>query len=366
MTQAPREIYRARVASGDLEHDDAQWHALGHLDELHHTLTQTRDEQGWLGKRLGRLFGAAPEVVTGCYMWGGVGTGKTLLMDVFCASLPAERTTRTHFHRFMRDIHERKSKVRDQTDPLSVIAEQIAVECDVLCLDEFTVSDITDAMIMHGLLRHLFQSRVVLVTTSNSRIQDLYRDGLQRARFLPAIELLEKHTHSINVDGGKDYRLDYLTHSSIYHCPADEGARIAMRELFDHLVGPVSASTGPLEINGRKVHTLKSASGVVWFEFDELCQTNRSNSDYIELARQFHTVMLSDVPQMNRELEDPARRFIELVDELYDRKANFIMSSNHLPHQLYSGKRLASAFERTASRLVEMGSEEYLSLPHAG
>ena len=341
----------------------AQLRALAYLDRLQAQLHSRPGpaDRGWLR----RWFGAAPEPVRGGYLWGGVGAGKSLLMDLFHASLAPGLSERVHFHRFMRAIHARKTALGQVQEPLQIIAREIAAAARVLCLDEFIVTDITDAMLLAGLLRGLFANGCALVTTSNTPVAELYRDGLQRARFLPAIALLERHTAQIHVDPGQDYRMRCLRQDGIYHTPADQQARQRMAATFSQLsCAGQSASAVMININDREIQAFKAGPGVLWFAFDALCRTRRSSHDYIEIARQCHTVLLSDLPQMAERDNDAARRFIELVDEFYDRHVNLIVSSDFPPDALYTGKRLAQPFQRTASRLVEMRSAQYLGKPH--
>jgi len=271
---------------------------------------------------------------------------------------------RIHFHRFMQSVHHRKNEIRGEQDPLGIIAGSIASEIKVLCLDEFSVTDITDAMILYGLLDHLFRRGVVLVTTSNSQIDSLYEGGLQRARFLPAIALLKKHTDEIHIDGGNDYRMAFLQEDAIFHCPLGKSADAELAKCFKQLAGQFDDSIQSITVEGRNIDVISTGSGVAWFEFHSLCRTNRSKSDYIEIGRQYHTVLISNIPQMDAAMDDACRRLIELVDELYDRNVNLIVSSAEQPEWLYVGKRLAEPFRRTISRLNEMRSLEYLSKPH--
>jgi cell division protein ZapE len=343
-----------------LQPDQAQLRAIRLLDSLYYKLITTRPRSNWIQ----RLRKPSVDTLSGYYLWGSVGTGKTVLMDMFHRCLPAGFAQRIHFHRFMQSVHDRKNEIRGQQDPLGIVATDIASELKVLCLDEFSVTDITDAMILYGLLDHLFRRGVVLVTTSNTKIDDLYRDGLQRTRFLPAIDLLKKHTDEIHIDGGSDYRMEYLQDDAIFHCPSGENADAELARCFERLAGPVDENITTLSIFGRSIDVIAIGSGVAWFDFQSLCRTNRSKSDYIEIARQFHTVLISNIPQMDAAMDDACRRFIELVDELYDRNVNLIVSSATQPDRMYVGKRLADPFLRTASRLNEMRSRAYLSKPH--
>jgi len=285
-------------------------------------------------------------------------------MDLFYKSLPDRLAKRVHFHRFMQSVHEQKTAIKDQQRPLDMIADTLAKKHKVICLDEFAVTDITDAMILYGLLEALFKRGVSLVTTSNITQVKLYEDGLQRARFLPAIDLLQKHTIEIEVDSGTDYRMDFLQSESLYHTPLGTTANEALTSSFTHLGGADDESKSSILLSGREVTVTATGSGIVWFTFATLCQTNRSKVDYIELSKRFHSLILADIPILSDNDNDATRRFIELVDELYDRGVNLIISAAALPENLYQGNRLAAPFERTISRLQEMTSEEYLARPH--
>lgn len=365
MSQSPGRHYAKRVACGELEYDRHQAAALETLDDILIRLTAPA-KTSWLeamGKRL-RQTDAGP--VKGAWLWGGVGTGKTLVMDIFAQCCPPEYVHRTHFHRYMQNVHAQRQSCKRQQEPLQLIAESQAQNFRVLCLDEFAVSDIADAMIMYGLLKNLFAAGIILVTTSNTPPGNLYKGGLQRDRFLPAIDLIERFTEQINVDLGNDYRMAYLSDAGIYHQPAGEAADIAMAKTFKKLSDTAVIKPAVLIINDREIPARAARGGVAWFAFSALCETNRSSADYIELARQFHTVLLSDLPLLDKDRDDAARRLIELIDELYDKNANLILSSDYLPHEIYCGYRLAEPFRRTASRLIEMTSMEYLQRAHTG
>ncbi|MCS4502988.1 cell division protein ZapE [Arhodomonas aquaeolei] len=369
---SPRARYEQALRRDDFVHDPAQARAVDALEGLYQRLCAAgpRPEPagGGLGGLWRRLRGA-PETVepeTGVYLWGSVGRGKTWLMDIFYESLPFEARRRLHFHRFMRAVHTRLKTLKERQDPLDIIAEEWAADTRVLCFDEFFVSDIADAMLLAGLLQGLFRRGVTLVATSNIPPHELYWDGLQRERFVPAIELLERHTEVIPVDGDTDYRLRFLEQAEIYHTPLDAEADAVLTRDFDHVRpdgGEVTDET-VLEVEGREIPVRCVADGVVWFAFDAVCRGPRSQNDYIEIARQFHTVVISDIPVFDRDSEDDARRFINLVDEFYDRGVKLICSAADEPDSLYRGHRLGFEFERTASRLTEMQSRSYLALPH--
>lgn len=299
----------------------------------------------------------------GVYLWGTVGRGKTWLMDLFFDSLPIAEKQRIHFHRFMARVHEALRERADQRDPLRDIARHWGRRCRVLCFDEFHVSDIADAMLLSGLLDGLIDGGMTLVATSNIPPSELYRDGLQRAHFLPAIELLEQHCDVVHVGGDTDYRLRILERAEIYLHPLDEQAKQALRSRFREFC-PGEEMSPELDINGRTFTAVRRGDGVVWFSFEELCEKPRSAADYIEIARAFNTVMVSGVPALDERSNDPARRFLTLVDELYDRNVKLLVSAAVPVEALYSGDRLAFEFQRTRSRLVEMQTHEYLAKPH--
>ncbi|KAB7624449.1 cell division protein ZapE [Alkalilimnicola sp. S0819] len=359
----PWERYQADLKRPEFTHDPAQETAVRHLQQLYEALL-ARPEPGMIERIWSRLRRERPGPERGLYFWGGVGRGKTYLVDTFFECLPFEDKRRLHFHRFMHWAHAELKQLKNAQDPLEIVAERFAAEARVICFDEFFVSDIADAMILGGLLRGLFARGVTLVATSNIPPQELYKDGLQRERFLPAIELIQRHTTVLNVDGGTDYRLRFLEQAEIYHTPLDEGADRVLGEDFRQIAGEPGREGEPLEVEGRSIPTRRLADGVVWFDFKALCDGPRSQSDYIEIAREFHTVLVSGVPEFHRERDDQARRFISLVDEFYDRNVVLILSAERLPEQLYTGRRLAFAFERTVSRLQEMQSREYLARAH--
>lgn len=359
----PSLSYQRLLNQGILEADPSQDQAILELDRLHHELAVGTRKR--LSSTLQTLFSKSHrKQPRGCYLWGGVGTGKTLLMDLFASGLPSSVVFRTHFHRFMRSVHEKKNLIKNRPDPLQGVAKEVAGRCRVLCLDEFAVSDIADAMMMSTLLGHLFRQGVTLVTTSNTHPDNLYHDGLQRARFLPAIELLKTRTTVVEVDNGNDYRLEYLSGTDTFMVPPSAETQDRLMSAFLHLAGPNPEFKTQLEINGRLLEVEALGADTVWFAFSAICQSHRSNLDFIEIAQQFHTVIISDIPRLDADKDDAARRFIEMIDELYDRRVNLLASSQEYPNEIYRGKRLTAAFLRTSSRLVEMASTTYLSLTH--
>ena len=365
--RALRDRYDAELQARGFTADAAQVAAVERLEKLRRALVRAAQQDASTARRLlTRLTqrGAAAKPPRGVYLWGGVGRGKTWLMDLFFHSLPFEQKRRSHFHRFMHDVHADLQQHRDTPDPLALVAARIAGRTRVLCFDELFVTDIADAMLLGGLFKHLFDHGVALVFTSNVPPKHLYRDGLQRQRFLPAIALLEEHLDVLNVDGGTDYRLRHLTEAPIYvvGTGADADARLAA--IYEDLSDGDSDSDGYVRIEGRDIPVLRESENVLWFEFAALCDGPRSQNDYIEIAREYQTVIVSNVPTFGAQQDDAARRFIALVDEFYDRSVKLVVSAAAPATALYRGERLAFAFERTASRLMEMQSEEYLSQEH--
>lgn len=345
--------------------DPAQELAIASLDRVWRQL-QDQESPGVLERIQSRLTGKPPErhPVRGLYLWGGVGRGKTFLMDQFFHALPFEQKRRLHFHRFMQQVHGELKTLRHAEDPLRIVAERLARKTRVICFDEFFVSDIADAMILARLFETLFAHGVTLIATSNIPPDQLYAGGLQRARFLPAIELIKRHCEVLNVDAGTDYRLRTLETVEIYHWPLDDAADAAMEKYFNEINPEDESRQESLNIYGRVIPVRKLGEGVASFDFSALCEGPRSAIDYIEIAREFHTVLLSGVPAMDWTRENDARRFITLVDEFYDRQVKLILSADVPMERLYSGDRLTFEFQRTISRLREMQSRDYLALPH--
>lgn len=363
-----REIYERQIAERGFYPDPAQLAIVRRLEALRSRLIGAHHASGSVGARLLRtLRGARPAApVRGVYLWGPVGRGKTWLMDLFFHSLPFPERRRRHFHRFMHDVHAELKGLRELEAPLETVAARLAADARVLCFDELFVSDIADAMILAALFRGLFRRGVTLVATSNSAPADLYRDGLQRQRFLPAIELIERHTEVIATAGDRDYRLRQLTQAGTYLAAQETRTEGRLRALFADLSDHAQASHGTIEIEGRPIPVIGQSEGAVWFEFQALCGGPRSPEDYIEIARNYQAVVLANVPVMDALREDEARRFIALIDELYDRCVKLVISAAAPPAELYRGERLRAEFQRTASRLAEMQSEEYLAREHRG
>jgi cell division protein ZapE len=354
----PRARYESDLEREGFVADAAQAAAVNELQRVHDELIANRPRRRLMRARL------QWPPVKGLYLWGAVGRGKTYLMDAFYEALPFTRKARMHFHRFMLDVHERRKQHQNEADPLVRIADDLAQDIRVLCFDEFYVSDIADAMILGRLMESLFAQGVTLVATSNTAPENLYKDGLQRERFLPAIEAIQRSVNVVRLDGPMDFRLRALTHAEIYHHPSDAAAETNLSQWFGELAPEPGTKNKDLDLNGRPVRTRRLADGVAWFDFAAICEGPRSAADYIELARMYHSVLVSRVPQLTAEHEDAARRFINLVDEFYDRGVNLILAAAVPLEQLYIGEKLAFEFRRTLSRLKEMQSQEYLAKPH--
>ena len=345
----PLERYQADLKRPEFFHDAAQENAVRHLQRLYDDLVAAQNSKPGM---FGKLFGKKEQTpVKGVYFWGGVGRGKTYLVDTFFDALPFQQKMRT---------------LKDQKNPLTVIARRFSDEARVICFDEFFVSDITDAMILGTLMEELFKNGVTLVATSNIVPDGLYKDGLQRARFLPAIALIKEFTEVVNVDSGVDYRLRHLEQAELFHFPLNEAAEKSMRESFKALTNGSTkvVENDPLMIENRVIKALRTCDDVAWFQFRELCDGPRSQNDYIELGKIFNTVLLSDVEQMSVTTDDIARRFINMVDEFYDRNVKLIISAEVELKDLYTGGRLNFEFQRTLSRLLEMQSHEFLTRAH--
>jgi cell division protein ZapE len=362
--------YQAALVRHGYRADTAQLHAVDRLADLAVRLRGAEDRaQGgffsrWRAQARQRDGSTAGE--RGIYLWGGVGRGKTFLMDLFHAHVGVP-TRREHFHRLMKELHARLGELRDLRDlpdPLQHVAADIARDTRVLCLDELFVSDIADAMLLGGLFAGLFERGVTLVFTSNLPPSQLYRDGLQRQRFLPAIAAIERHCEVINVEGGEDYRLRLLEKAPLYLDARLPDTRRQLETCFADLCGGDTCAPGQLLIEGRDIPFVARADEVVWFDFDAICDGPRSQADFVEIARDFHTVLVSQVPQMDQTLDNPARRFIALVDEFYDRGVKLVLAAHAPVDELYVGERLRFEFNRTRSRLAEMQTHEYLSRPH--
>jgi cell division protein ZapE len=361
-----RGLYFRRLSECGFTPDSAQLVAVDKLDALRRRLIAGRTSNSSFVRRwLGNLVASpAREPEPGLYLWGGVGRGKTWLMDMFFESLPFPEARRRHFHRFMHDVHLDLRLQRNREAPLEIVAGQIAHDTRVLCFDELFVADIADAMILGGLFEGLFKRGVTLVATSNVPPDGLYKDGLQRQRFLPAIELIKSHVEILNVDGATDYRLRQLTQAGTYLLSTAPDTPQRLEAVFAELARYGASSGGSIEIEGRAIPVVRHSTGAVWFNFCAICAGPRSQDDYIEIAREYQSVIVTGVPIFDSQSENEARRFIALVDELYDRNVNLILSAAAPPTQLYRGDQLSFQFERTISRLIETQSEEYLAREH--
>ena len=354
-----REAYQAELKARGYQSDPAQLRAIDALQRCADDWAAYKDKRSNSFKK---LFNK-PDIPKGVYMYGGVGRGKSFLMDCFYNAVPIRRKTRLHFHEFMREVHRELAGLKGTVNPLDELGKRMARKFKLICFDEFHVADITDAMILHRLLAALFDNGVGVVTTSNFKPDDLYPGGLHRERILPAIELLNQRMEVVNVDNGTDYRRRTLEQVELYHTPLGPEADAAMNEAFTRLAS--GGDEDPvLHIESREIKARRRAGGVVWFDFKQLCGGPRSQNDYLEIASQFHTLLLSDVPHMPVRMASEARRFTWLVDVLYDRRVKFILSAEVAPELLYTEGPLAHEFPRTVSRLNEMQSAEYLALPH--
>jgi len=359
VTELVRSAYMAELATRGFTSDPAQLRAI---DALERCSAEWATFKARRSNALKKLINR-PEVPRGVYMHGGVGRGKSFLMDCFYGAVPLKRKTRLHFHEFMREVHRELQDLQGTVNPLDELAKRIAKRYRLICFDEFHVADITDAMILHRLLTALFDNGVGFVTTSNFHPDDLYPNGLHRDRILPAIEMLKAKLEVIGVDNGTDYRRRTLEQATLYHTPLGPEADAEMTETFKSLAE--SQDENPvLQIESRQIKARRKAGGVVWFDFRTLCGGPRSQNDYLEIASQFHTVLLSDVPHMPVRLASEARRFTWLVDVLYDRRVKLIMSAAVAPDALYIEGPLVHEFPRTVSRLNEMQSMEFLALEH--
>jgi cell division protein ZapE len=350
------ELYHQTLAERGYQADPAQLRAVAALQRCQNEWV---DYKARRSNALTKLL-VRPPLPRGVYMFGGVGRGKSFLMDCFFQAVPLARKTRLHFHEFMREVHRELQELQGTVNPLDALGQRISRRFRLICFDEFHVADVTDAMILHRLLAALFEHRVSIVTTSNFHPDGLYPNGLHRDRILPAIALLKEKLEVINVDNGTDYRQRTLEQVQLYHTPLDAGADAALEEAFERLA-EAKDEDPRLHIEHRELRALRRAGGVVWFDFATLCGGPRSQNDYLELASQFHTIILSNVPAMPVRLASEARRFTWLVDVLYDRRVKLIISAEVPPEQLYTEGPLAHEFPRTVSRLNEMQSKEYLT-----
>lgn len=352
------ETYQQELTKRGYQADTAQLNAVQQLQQCYE---QWLDYKHKRNSRLTRLL-RYPALPRGIYLWGSVGRGKSFLMDCFYSCVPLTRKTRVHFHEFMRDVHRALETLRGHADPLDILAKMISKQYRLICFDEFHISDVADAMILYRLLDQLFLNRVQFIMTSNYYPDDLYPNGLHRDRLLPAIALLHQQMNIINVDAGTDYRLRSMEQVLSYITPYGIDADQQLTKAFTKLA-EVNDEDPILHIEAREIHAYRRAGGVVWFRFQELCGGPRSQNDYLELAQQFHTLILSDVPAMSPRMAAEARRFTWLIDILYDHKTKLLMSAEVTPDKLYVEGSMVGEFARTVSRLIEMQSKDYLNIP---
>jgi cell division protein ZapE len=361
----PLEYYRQEIALGGMSYDAGQEYAVLLLQVVYDAMLQrAKTQQTWFAKMKQKLKLTPVQPVLGLYLWGGVGIGKTFLMDIFYHTLPFQRKQRSHFHHFMRCVQEQLRSLQGQIDPLDRIAHQIAEKTDIICFDEFLVWDLADAMILGRLFTALFKQRVTLVATSNVHPDDLYKNGLQRELFLPAIALLKKYTMITHVATAVDYRLRTLERAGVYFYPLDDDARQNMLDSFESFARGLGEEAALLEVEKRQLPTVRLAATVAWFDFSVLCNMPRSQVDYLELSRRFHTILLSDVPKLTEEENNQVRYLINLIDILYDANVKLVMSAAVPIDEMYAEGMLSFEFNRTKSRLNEMQSIAYLSSAH--
>ena len=345
--------------------DDAQLEAVAVLERVRSELLSGARSRHSLPGLVRSLLGNNHQTtVRGAYLWGGVGRGKTFVMDLFFDSLPFEDKLRQHFHRMMYHVHNQLKQLTNQPDPIEIVADNLAKRARVICFDEFFVADIADAMILGRLFDTLFNRGVVLVATSNIPPDDLYYDGLQRQQFLPTIKLIQHHTQILEVNGETDFRLRVLEQADIYHSPCDDDAMHNLTSYFERIAPEPGTANQTIEVHGREIQIIRRAYSIAWFNFTALCTGPRSQNDYIEIARSFQTIILSGLPVLDPQRENEARRFIALVDEFYDRRVKLIIAAAAPITDIYTGQRLNQEFERTRSRLLEMQSHEYLATAH--
>jgi len=357
---SPIKRYEQDLKLHGYRHDPEQANAISHLQTLYDQLVKPPPAKKntsffpFLNKKepLG-------QTIQGIYLWGGVGCGKTYLMDIFFESLPFPEKQRLHFQRFMQEVHQRLQHFSKNENPLSLVAQQLAPSMRALCFDEFQVDDVADAMLLAGLLHALKQQHVVLVFTSNIRPDDLYKNGLQRQRFLPAIQLIKENTTEVLIASDIDYRLNSTVIPNRYFMPHNSTSEYDLRQRFIELSAEHQPTACLLRINNRDIAVLGQSEHIIWFHFEALCCTHRAASDYLEISAKFSTIIISDIPQMDSSADDVANRFIQLVDALYDNQILLIASGQQAPNKLYTGDRLAFPFKRTSSRLIEMFSEGY-------
>lgn len=361
----PLQRYQADIKIGRIKSDEKQLLAVQCTQRLFTELTLAPQKRTSL---LSSIFKRKKTLVQGLYLWGGTGRGKTYLVDSFYDCLPTDKKHRVHFHRFMLEIHQQLDALPKSSNPLEIIAKKLASKMDVLCLDEFHVHDIADAMLLAGLLKAMFEQGITLVATSNIAIHDLYKNGLQRERFMYAIELIAEYTNEIDLGDGTDYRFNVLGDSENFYILNKDNAKETIDKLltqkFTELAPCLAKNNRSIEINNRNINYIAYADDVIWFDFHELCQTNRSAYDYITIAESFHTVLVSNIQVLYEQDDAAAKRFVHFIDAIYDHNVKFLASATAGPSELYKGKRMVFAFDRTISRLAEMNTEQYLKLAH--
>ncbi|WP_227429600.1 cell division protein ZapE [Psychrobacter sp. I-STPA6b] len=360
MNLSPLQRYEQAISSGEFTRDEQQFAAMSYLDQVYHTLQENAEEK----KGFFSFLKSDPKPPKGLYMWGGVGRGKTWMMDMFFESLTTPRKLRMHFHHFMKRVHHELNGLQGQADPLQKVADIIHKEATVICFDEFFVSNVSDAMILGDLFTMLFERGITLIATSNIAPDGLYKDGLHRDRFLPAIKEVKEHTQVMNIDAGIDYRLRVLQQAELYKSPLTKENHHWLANRFAELANSQKIQKEPIEVNGRQITINARTETTLFCDFRQLCMEPRSASDFIEIANRFSTVLVDHVPFLNDDIRDPTRRFIYLVDEFYDRRVKLLVRAEQPIIELYQGEKLAFEIERTRSRLLEMQSEEYLTLEH--
>jgi len=357
--------YQANVNNKDIVYDAAQEQAVNGLQLVFDALIARENSIfSSVVKKIKMALGLKIEPVCGVYLWGGVGRGKTYLMDLFFKSLPGNKKKRLHFHHFMRLVHAELKNIQGKNNPLKHVATRFSAHFSVLCFDEFYVNDIADAMLMASLFHYLFEQGVTLVATSNIHPENLYHNGLQRTSFLPTIALIKKYTKIMELKEGCDYRLQFLEGAHIFQFPLDEEANSTLYHYFEHLASHNVLKNQKINILGRDIPTILMSSNVIWLDFSSICQGPRSQYDYVEISMLFHTVIISNVKRLDDFENDTVKRFIMMVDEFYERHVTLIMSLECAVEDLYQGKILSFEFERTLSRLQEMRSKKYLALQH--
>ena len=375
MTDGPLSIYRARRGTGTLKADPAQELAAEKLQSLWHALRNYRPAMGHVGWRarfgLARRLDPAPQ---GLYVYGDVGRGKSMLMDLFFETAPVEKKRRVHFHAFMIEVHKRLHDLRQRSkgtdkgaeELLPELADAVAEEAWLLCFDEFHVTDVADAMILGRLFTALFDLGVVVVATSNWPPDDLYKDGLNRQRFLPFIALLKERLDVLHLGGLRDYRLARLAGAKVYHYPAGAETAAALARTWDDLTDGAVGAPDSLSVQGRQVPVPRTARGVAWFHFDGLCRQALGPADYLAIAGRFHTVILDGIPRLGPDQRNEAKRFMTLVDALYEHKVKLVAGAEAAADRLYTDGQHAFEFQRTVSRLMEMQAADYLARDHQG